>query len=444
MRVAKGPHSLSPRALAIAGWSAFLLAGLLFLAIAWNVTTRSALVAMDARVADCLHAQGHPALIAFLLAVTHLHSVAAVVVWSGAFAVVLLRRGEKLWLGTLAAAVGGAMLINLLLKGAFERLRPRFDDPLVTLATYSFPSGHTAAAVAFYGVLAAFLVSRFHQPRVRAACVAGAIAMVTLVAFSRVYLGAHFLSDVLAAACSTTGWLVLCLATGHAMARGRLSRRWLALAALAVLALAAAVFLPLENWSARLEEAIEGMSFAEGLLVFCAVSAAAMLLLVPAWIFPIVAGAAFGMAWGLAASLASALVAALAAFVLARTVLRRPVERALSRSATYKAVQAAVAREPRKVVALLRLSPLMPSGVKSYGLGLTRVNTIDYAAASLAGMLPGIALKVYVGAAGRGAMSEGGPLNWTLLVVGIGALLALLWLVGSRARRAVVPADLLE
>lgn len=220
------PHSLSPRGLAIAGWGAFALAGILFLAIAWNVTAGSALVTLDARIAHWLHQHGHPLLISFLLGVTHLNSTVAIGAWSLVFGAWLARRGERLWMLTLGLSVGGAMLLNLLLKSAFERVRPRFDDPLLELGTYSFPSGHTAASVAFYGVLAAFLVSRTCDTRRRAACVAVAIAAVALVAFSRLYLGAHYLSDVLAAMCSSTAWLVLCLATGHALARGRLARRW--------------------------------------------------------------------------------------------------------------------------------------------------------------------------------------------------------------------------
>lgn len=213
------PHSLSPRGLAIAGWSAFALAGGLFFAIAWNVTASSSLVALDARVAQWLHGHARPALTALLLAVSDLHSTAAMGLWSVIFGVALARIKAWVWLLTLTLSVGGAMLLNLLLKDAYERARPHFDDPLVTLGTYSFPSGHTTAAVAFYGVLAAFLVSRFYDRRLRAAIVTGAIAMIALVAFSRMYLGAHYLSDVLAAVCSSTAWLVLCLSGGHALAR---------------------------------------------------------------------------------------------------------------------------------------------------------------------------------------------------------------------------------
>jgi undecaprenyl-diphosphatase len=107
----------------------------------------------------------------------------------------------------------------VLLKHAYERARPVFDKPVVELATYSFPSGHTAGAVVFYGVLAAFLVSRFYDRRKRSACVIVAIAVVTLVAFSRLYLGAHYLSDVVAAACASTAWLVLCLSAVHHLVR---------------------------------------------------------------------------------------------------------------------------------------------------------------------------------------------------------------------------------
>jgi membrane-associated phospholipid phosphatase len=77
--------------------------------------------------------------------------------------------------------------------------------------------------VVFYGVLAAFLVSRFYDPRVRAACVVAAIAAIALVAFSRMYLGAHYLSDVMAAACSSTVWLVLCLSMVHGYVRRRMA-----------------------------------------------------------------------------------------------------------------------------------------------------------------------------------------------------------------------------
>jgi undecaprenyl-diphosphatase len=202
-------------------------------------------VALDARLAAWLHgsAEAHHALTTFFLAVSNLHSPVAIGAWSALFAILLARRREWYWLLTLAVAVGGGMFLNFVLKSAYERVRPHFDDPLLVLTSFSFPSGHTAGAVLFYGVLAAFLVSRFYDWRVRAACVVGAVCAVALVAFSRMYLGVHYLSDVLAAACASTVWLVLCLAAGHALVRGKLNLRYLAAAVFILLLISAAVLI---------------------------------------------------------------------------------------------------------------------------------------------------------------------------------------------------------
>ena len=159
-----------------------------------------------------------------MMLITHAHSIAAMSAWSVVFAGMLWRQGQRYWVLTLAAAMAGGMALNWMFKITYERARPVLEDPLLTLKTFSFPSGHTAAATLFYGVLAAFLVSRVRAPKARAAIVAGAVVLVALVAFSRVYLGAHFMSDVVAAACSSLVWLVLCLAAGHRLARNAMAR----------------------------------------------------------------------------------------------------------------------------------------------------------------------------------------------------------------------------
>jgi uncharacterized membrane protein YdjX (TVP38/TMEM64 family) len=160
---------------------------------------------------------------------------------------------------------------------------------------------------------------------------------------------------------------------------------------------------------------------------------------VPVWIFALAAGAVFGFGWGLVAAMLGSWLGALAAFVLARHVLRRPLDRAARRNAAFKAIDSAVAKEGWKMVALLRMSPVVPAGVKSYFLGLTRVKLSQYAAASAAGMFPLILLKVYIGAVGRDALSEGGPLNWALLGAGVAATVGAAILLGRSARRKLAP-----
>ena len=218
------PHSLSPRGLAIAGWTALAIAIGTFLALGWNLGPGSPLVGLDARVTGWMAGHRSTTASSFFLAITHLHSLVAIAGWSVLFAAILWRLRERYWVVTLAAAVGGGMVLNWILKLAYERARPALDVRVVELSTFSFPSGHTAASTVFYGVLAAFLVSRFNDPRIRAAIVAAGVTAVVLVATSRVYLGAHFLSDVVAAACSSTAWLVICLSTGHALVRRRMAR----------------------------------------------------------------------------------------------------------------------------------------------------------------------------------------------------------------------------
>ena len=212
-------------------------------------------------------------------------------------------------------------------------------------------------------------------------------------------------------------------------------RGWLIVAAALAAGMLVATLAPLRDWTESLEQLLEGMSLAKGLLVFCAIYVVGTLLLVPAWIFAIAAGAVFGMAWGLVGAVASSTLAALAAFLVARHALRGPVERAARRHDTFKAVDKAVKREPFKVVALLRLSPVLPSGLKSYFLGLTRIDALPYTFATALGMLPGLAIKVYLGHAGRNVLGEGGASHWTMLVIGIVATLAMAFIVSRVARK---------
>ena len=390
-------------------------------------------MALDSRIAAWLHEHARASLTAFFLAVSALHAPGAIAAAGTAFGVVLGRLRQWYWLLTLTVAVGGGMLINSVLKAAYERVRPRFDDPLLVLSSFSFPSGHTAGAVLFYGVLAAYLVSRFYDRRARAACVAGAGVMVVLVALSRMYLGVHYLSDVVAAACASTVWLVLCLAGGHALVRGRLKMHYVASAALILFMVSIAVLIP-EEWWAGFEDRMEAMQPVLAALLFSMVYAAALLLLLPAWIFPIAAGAVFGLFWGVLAALAAVAASAIVGLLVSRYAVRGRMERIARKSDVFKAVDHAVAKEPRKIVMLLRLAPVIPCGLKSYFLGLTRVRVEDYMAATIIGVAPDVLVKVYLGAAGRGALSHGGVLNWSLLAAGILALGALTFIVGRRVR----------
>ncbi|MCA9948065.1 MAG: phosphatase PAP2 family protein [Anaerolineales bacterium] len=106
----------------------------------------------------------------------------------------------------------GTFLLNSLLKFIFARPRPDLFPPLVVEHSYSFPSGHTMSAIAYFGLLALVLWQKGHRGW---AILAGAWG--PLVALSRVYLGAHYPSDVLASLAIGTIWLVIVwfAYTGH-------------------------------------------------------------------------------------------------------------------------------------------------------------------------------------------------------------------------------------
>jgi undecaprenyl-diphosphatase len=197
----------------------------LFALIAANIAAGDPLAVLDVRVTSWLAAHRTPALTLLMLAVTHAHGTVAICAYASIMAVVLYRRAQRHWLLALVLAVPVGVAINVLLKHLFRRARPVPDEPLMTLATYSFPSGHTAGTTLFYGVLAAYIVFRTHSTRVRAAAVLGWLCAVGLVGFSRVYLGVHYLSDVVAAAAWSCAWLGVCLlAANRVQLRGSSQR----------------------------------------------------------------------------------------------------------------------------------------------------------------------------------------------------------------------------
>lgn len=183
----------------------------LFGAIAEDVATSDRLTLVDVRVVEWLHRHASEGLTAGLLVVTHLHSTVAISVYAAIAAVFLCARRRWRALATLVVCVAGGLVLNVLMKLAFHRARPVFDDPLLTLSSYSFPSGHVAASTIFYGLAVAWGFSRTRNASLRSLAVIGAALAVATVAFSRMYLGVHYLSDVVAAFAEGIGWLALCL-----------------------------------------------------------------------------------------------------------------------------------------------------------------------------------------------------------------------------------------
>ena len=112
---------------------------------------------------------------------------------------------------TLVIAVPGGMLLNEWVKVLVHRQRPFVGGPFVDWSGYSFASGHTIGATLLYGQLLLFILPTLKARHWRLFSILSAISLVALVGFSRIALGAHFLTDVLAAIFFGIIWLAFCL-----------------------------------------------------------------------------------------------------------------------------------------------------------------------------------------------------------------------------------------
>jgi undecaprenyl-diphosphatase len=107
----------------------------------------------------------------------------------------------------LVISTAGSVFLTTVLKAVFRRARPEVIDSGYSAGFYSFPSGHATVAVGFYGALALILAYHLRGPA-RWAVVALGTAMVLLIGFSRLYLGVHYPTDVLAGFLAAPLWLV--------------------------------------------------------------------------------------------------------------------------------------------------------------------------------------------------------------------------------------------
>ena len=180
-----------------------------------------------------------------------------------------------------------------------------------------------------------------------------------------------------------------------------------------------------------------------GPVVFILGYALAAVAFVPGSLLTLAAGAIFGIGRGVVYVFIAAVLGSSAAFLVARYLARQAIERRLANNPRFAAIDRAVRAQGRKIVFLLRLSPVFPFNLLNYALGLTRVRFADYLIAS-AGMLPGTLLYVYYGklagdvaALAGGAAPQKGAGYYTVLVLGLAATIVVTALVTRTARKAL-------
>jgi len=175
---------------------AFLV--VLFGALAVEVLEEERLSALDRQVTLAVRGYHAPGLDRFVRAVSFLGGLAFVLPATLAVCGVLALRRRRVCAILFAGSVWGGLAVNSLLKLSYVRARPYLWEALVTESTHSFPSGHAAMATAFFGGLAAVVFHVTRRPWARLLAVLGSAGAIGAIAGSRVYLGAHWLTDVAA------------------------------------------------------------------------------------------------------------------------------------------------------------------------------------------------------------------------------------------------------
>jgi undecaprenyl-diphosphatase len=203
------------------GLALIVAASWLFGGITEDIIHHDPLVDVDIAVSRFLAAHTEPPFTAAMYVVSVAGSPVTVLLLS--LILVLYFAWHRAWrfVVLFVVGVGGAELLDVLLKIIFARPRPTLPDPLLVLTSYSFPSGHAMGSMAFYGLLAYVVIQRVSIWRWRVAVAIATVLLILLIGFSRMYLGVHYLSDVLAGYAAGFAWLVVTITGVETIIRRR-------------------------------------------------------------------------------------------------------------------------------------------------------------------------------------------------------------------------------
>ncbi|MBW4442114.1 MAG: phosphatase PAP2 family protein [Plectolyngbya sp. WJT66-NPBG17] len=196
--------------------SAVRLAGLVTATIAlWGfaelaeTVMRDQTQAFDTNILLAVQKLQAPWLTPIMLFITDIGDPTVLLVVGTIMSVVLLLRHQKSEAMTIALGGFGALGLNLLLKRLFERSRPALWSRVVEVKFYSFPSGHAMLSIVMYGLLGYLLATRY--PKYRNLIILFMSLVIGLIGFSRMYLGVHWPTDIIAGYAAGFVWLMTCV-----------------------------------------------------------------------------------------------------------------------------------------------------------------------------------------------------------------------------------------
>jgi membrane-associated phospholipid phosphatase len=205
-------HIRSPEKFAqypIIGLAMFIVGSLIFAVLAHNVVTHGHLLAWDIPVAKSLHtmALNSPGWVVGIMIAGYYVGSQLIAVIAGVLAIYFFR--QRCWRELIMVALGpgGSGLLFRLFSNIFDRKRPVFETQIWKIHEIpGFPSGHTSAVICGYGLFAYFFVPKISSRLGKTAVIVGWLLISLYVGFSRVFVGHHFLSDLVAGYAMGIAW----------------------------------------------------------------------------------------------------------------------------------------------------------------------------------------------------------------------------------------------
>lgn len=184
---------------------------LLFAGLATGVFVTGQAVGIDMALANLLFAARNSVLVKILWLVTMLGKWWVAMITVLVVAALFYVKGYKKYIIPLFVSVGASFVTGMMGKNLWQRSRPA-GIAVYLEDSWSFPSGHSILAMSLYGFLAYFFWRQFKKTGIRGAALALGLLIILLIGFSRLYLGVHYLSDVLAGYLVGAFWLVISIA----------------------------------------------------------------------------------------------------------------------------------------------------------------------------------------------------------------------------------------
>jgi membrane protein DedA with SNARE-associated domain len=192
----------------------FLIVVFLYILFLFFTFTRDAVLSgrihgMDVRIENLLVSFRDDDLIRFFYWITLLANWQIILSMAVTLAIVFFLIKKRAYLYTLWTVVVGAQALDSLAKITYGRARP--ESALFVENSYSFPSGHSTMAVAFYGYLAYIFLRTREGKKKKINVIIAAFLLIFLIGFSRMYLGLHFLSDIIGGYLLGALWLIVAI-----------------------------------------------------------------------------------------------------------------------------------------------------------------------------------------------------------------------------------------